>query len=445
MEGKGLINFLKRRVNSYPPNVEKVLKQYGNEQITSLTLLRTPVPELLIGTINAVSFGSFNKQRGNTVLYHLRMDIGTSKGKVSLEKNERINMEINPKVPPNTETMEISPIPALTINQLLDNTQNKMGSDFFTYQSKGNNCQVFILNALLANNIDSPQYNSFVKQDTSGYFNDSLRKITNTVTDIGALANVLRQGGSLTPEQNHVIKFNKINWGSFTKQFKEFKSKNRQEKRVKDLEDFAHLIMQYPYKFSKVSKERAEFYLHVLEHRKLQGKISQDNNMGRRKQVVGGDLGDDIRGAFERAGEVLKPATLGINPAKILTASYDLGHDVIGPAIAHAMGHGVHIHHHHYHPMPAELMNGEGLFDIAKKVGKFVAPKLIDAGANKLKDIAGNNSVANTIVDAGANMAKSKIDGMGIKKPRNVNLKVHGRTFKTMAEKMAYLRSLRKK
>jgi hypothetical protein len=105
-------------------------------------------------------------------------------------------------------------------------------------------------------------------------------------------------------------------------------------------------------------------------------------------------------------------------------------------------GSGVHIHHHHYHSSHPQ---GRGVFDIAKKVAKTIAPAVIDEGAKKLKEVAGNNGLANTLIDAGSDAAKSKVDGMGFKKARNVSLKVHGKVFKTMTEKMAYLRSLRGK
>lgn len=421
---KSLIKFgiekLNQGFNQYPPNVEQVLNIYGNDTIVGMTLLRTPVPSVLLGAINAISMGAFEKKRQGKVLYHLRMDITTSRGRVSLEKNERINMEINPAIPKDTQTLPVFPVPNITIRQLLENTHKRMGGNFFTYQAKGNNCQAFLLNSLLANQIDNPQYNEFIKQDTEELFSDNLRKATNTITDIGAVANILRQGGDI-----HSNGFSKLRFNTFTKEFNNYKNKNRKNKSLKDLEDFAQFIIQYPSIFSKSSKKRAEDYLKVVEHMKL----SQYNNiMGRRRIVKGGDALQEIKSGLEKAGEPFKAIT-GMNPA---TLGYDLGYGGLGPAI---FGKGVHIHHHHYHPVATSM--GMGIDETFQKMGKMVAPSVINAGANKLKDLTGNNNIANTLIEKGADLVKKKVEGLGMKKPRA------GRFVKGSPEAKEYMRHLR--
>jgi len=74
-----------------------------------------------------------------------------------------------------------------------------MGSNFLTYNAAHNNCQVFILSVLKANNIGNQQDYDFVKQDTEELFNDlpNLRKLTNSITDLGGLANNLVYGDGL--------------------------------------------------------------------------------------------------------------------------------------------------------------------------------------------------------------------------------------------------------
>jgi hypothetical protein len=281
---------------------------------------------------------------------------------------------------------------------------------------------------LLANDINKQEYNDFIKQDTEGLFTDNLRKATNTITDIGAVANILRQGGDIYSPHNSMNEFSKSHLNSFTKQMKNYKKKHPENKTLKDLEDFSHFIIQYPSKFTMIAKKRAEFYLNVVEHKKL----SHSNNiMGRKKAIKGGDFFDEIRGGLEKAGEPFKAIT-GINPG---TAGYDLGHDIIGPAL---FGRGLHVHHHHYHPvaMAKETM-GTGFLDTIKKIGKVVAPAVISEGANKLKDITGNNKIANTIIDKGADMAKEKVEGLGMKKPKV------GRFVKGSPDAREYMRKLR--
>jgi len=58
-----------------------------------------------------------------------------------------------------------------------------------------------------------------------------------------------------------------IKWGSFTNQFKRFKQQHPNS-HIKDLEDFANMIVENPGKFAKTTFRRASFYLNVLLHRK---------------------------------------------------------------------------------------------------------------------------------------------------------------------------------
>ena len=51
------------------------------------------------------------------------------------------------------------------------NTKKYMGSMFLPYNSKSNNCQVFIQRSLTADHINTPAYDTFVKQDTARIFN----------------------------------------------------------------------------------------------------------------------------------------------------------------------------------------------------------------------------------------------------------------------------------
>ena len=125
-------------------------------------------------------------------------------GDVLLEKNEVINMAIN-SYPRFAETYDIKNVPPnLTINNLLQQTENLMGRQkFLSYSAYDNNCQHFILNVLKANGII--EGTDFIKQNTEGIFssNDSLRKIANTITDVAGRADVIIQGAIL--KKKHVI------------------------------------------------------------------------------------------------------------------------------------------------------------------------------------------------------------------------------------------------
>ena len=127
------------------------------------------------------------KEIGYDKLFHLAVVFDTSKGRVLLEKNEVVNMSETIPRKDGYEDKEVSINKNLTINELLNNTINKMGKDlFFKYDASNNNCQNFILNVLKANNLgDEGDYN-FIKQDTEELFknNPYLRKLALTITDI---------------------------------------------------------------------------------------------------------------------------------------------------------------------------------------------------------------------------------------------------------------------
>jgi hypothetical protein len=84
----------------------------------------------------------------------------------------------------------------------MENTKKKMGKKFIPYSAKSNNCQAFILSVLKANQMATPELETFVKQDTNALFEGDegfLRKFSNTVTDIGAKVATVQEGGAAPP------------------------------------------------------------------------------------------------------------------------------------------------------------------------------------------------------------------------------------------------------
>lgn len=194
--------------NDYPPKVREILKNIGSQKIKSISIKRTPVSDLLTGALSFFSLGKFGKrlERSFDELFHLFIEITLENGqKVLLEKNEVINMDLNPSSKPDTETKQItSQIPNITFDEMLNNTEKYMGKQkYFSYSAKDNNCQDFILSFLKSNNIGDENDFSFVKQDTKQLFKNlpSLRKLSNTITTIGAKANTIIEGAGINEEK----------------------------------------------------------------------------------------------------------------------------------------------------------------------------------------------------------------------------------------------------
>ncbi len=182
-----------------PPKVRKILSQIGNEPITSLQLVRTPLSSATSFLLNIASFFQLQnklKQANIDKLFHLALIIN---GKYVLEKNDVI--DLSTKIPDisKSETLVI-PIPDgknITINQLIENTQKQMGRDYGPYDAKTNNCGVFISNVLSSNGLQSPTSDSFINQKTEELFNkfpSLTEKIAKFATNTGAVANRLIQG-----------------------------------------------------------------------------------------------------------------------------------------------------------------------------------------------------------------------------------------------------------
>ena len=177
------------------PNVDKFMRDHGDEPVLEMIISRNVVSSVLTGSMKLIST-QFREGVGSDKLFHLKLLIRTTHSNISLEKNEVISISpyhMNYKA----ENVYLHFPPGITINIILQNTRNKMGNSFLTYSARDNNCQNFILSLLEANGLSNSQNVLFTKQSTTGLFSTELRKLTNTITDIGAKLDIIREGGSL--------------------------------------------------------------------------------------------------------------------------------------------------------------------------------------------------------------------------------------------------------
>jgi hypothetical protein len=304
-----------------PPNVKKILDKEGEQIISKIVIARNPVGSALISALSVASMGQFKKNLEASPydkLFHLKLILTLQNGKrVALEKVERVSMTLNPKAEKGQEDMDVPLDKTITLNQLYHNAEIRMGDKFYPYSARDNNCQNFVLNVLQGSNIGDAKEYEFIKQNTTSLFGDEtfLRKLSNTVTDVGARFNVLMQGGSIkgrkkgglvfppnyvppdfsslppylqndamagditvggkpvgsddnsdtSSEEGGDIDFEDIEWGSFKKYFQNRPKKLRHLKTMKELAQFIH---KHPDEFNAKTRKRAEFYLNVLIHKK---------------------------------------------------------------------------------------------------------------------------------------------------------------------------------
>ena len=193
-----------------PPAVERFIKKHGGETISSVVICRSKVPAAITATLKVLSTVPYDS------LFHLFLLITTNAGTTFiLEKNERIL--ISKTIPKNIEKkLPMSELNGKVVEDVFYGTRVYMGDRFLPYNASSNNCQNFILSILHSQKINKPEYNTFIKQDTSAIFEgkDGLRKVANSAVKAGKVANMLMAGGSVAPK--------KVNsWLSHVKNYRE--------------------------------------------------------------------------------------------------------------------------------------------------------------------------------------------------------------------------------
>ena len=179
-----IINFKE----NVPLSVKNALSKIGNNNIISARLGRTPVQAVIQGALKVVANVPYDD------LFHLFIELTLDNGqKWILEKIERINLVKEDRSKKQGAEFTSSFLVNKTMNELFQNTKDRMGDRFLPYQSASNNCQVFIMGVLDGNGLNNSERTKFVKQDTKSIFanNPALRKFANTLTDIGGYGNAV--------------------------------------------------------------------------------------------------------------------------------------------------------------------------------------------------------------------------------------------------------------
>ena len=185
-----------------PPSAQKVFEQYKDAEITGISVQREPVNSMITKFLNFISLGKFGeiqKKLGYDRFYHLSMNVATTKGRIKIEKNARINIVPVKGIAP--DNYGVPNIPkGLTVGEMLEKARRAMNdTEFFQYDALTRNCQKFILGILRANIPSlSKDLVDFIYQPVEelvknlpGY----VQKIARAATDLGAKAQQVMEGG----------------------------------------------------------------------------------------------------------------------------------------------------------------------------------------------------------------------------------------------------------
>jgi hypothetical protein len=188
---------LLRDPGKLPPSARKLLEKIGNEKITKMVAVRTPLSSTTKTFLNIISLGQFEKisKKYFDELFHLTLWIND---KYNLEKNEVISFGTKNPIKSNSETQSITVNKSLTFNELMENTRKYMGDNNFTaYDAEKNNCQNFLLGILNGNKIGTDAEKKWIKQDTDKVFKEIptfAKVLGNLATTAGAVASRVLEG-----------------------------------------------------------------------------------------------------------------------------------------------------------------------------------------------------------------------------------------------------------
>jgi hypothetical protein len=118
-----VIDTFSPRLNDYNNQTKRMMAKYGHEQIKSMAIYRTPIPNMINKVINVISLGQWKqlKQKyGFDEFFHLALVLTLKNNKnIIVEKNEVINVSDSYKTNSNTEVLPIDDYTTpLTVNYL---------------------------------------------------------------------------------------------------------------------------------------------------------------------------------------------------------------------------------------------------------------------------------------------------------------------------------------
>jgi hypothetical protein len=206
--------FFERDPTILPPSARKLLEEIKNEEIKSIKIVRTPLSTFTRTFLNIISLGQFDKisKTYYDKIFHLSLWIND---KYNLEKNSVIAFNRKNPIEQGSQIINASSIPkGLTFEELIDNTKKRMGNNFGIYNAGLQNCQDFLSNVFIANDIGDESDIKFIKQDTKEIFEklpEFSKVLGNLATKAGAIWDRLLYGEGCQQEgcghQNELYNF----------------------------------------------------------------------------------------------------------------------------------------------------------------------------------------------------------------------------------------------
>jgi hypothetical protein len=198
LKGDGVFDYLYEKFKKLlfrepgvlPPYSRKLLEKIGNEQITSLKVVRVPLGNTKL--INALTLGQYEKALKTLKydkMFHLSLEINN---KYTLEKTAVPQIKVKlESTKPGAEVSVVHFKKHITISQLIENTIKYMGKEAFSsYNVTTNNCQHFTKSILDSNKLLNKHLLAFIEQDVSSIYKhlpEHAKILTDIATTTGAV------------------------------------------------------------------------------------------------------------------------------------------------------------------------------------------------------------------------------------------------------------------
>ncbi len=155
----------------YPPYIRDFIQRFGGNRITRLIVCRRPIWRIIQTFLNLVSMGKLNanmKKQNYDYLFHLFIIVKFDNidQLYFIEKNQVVNIG-KYKQDKSDQLVDINLQIPIQLTEFMSKPVQGYGQRIFEYNPVSANCQIFVLDMLNANGIDTKNVYEFVYQDVS--------------------------------------------------------------------------------------------------------------------------------------------------------------------------------------------------------------------------------------------------------------------------------------
>ncbi len=200
------------------PQIRTFINKFGNYKIIAINVCRKPIQKYIEITAELITLGKFNKKKQELnydKLFHLYLLLTLTDNKeninISLEKNEVVQIkpiytindtdcmkvDINKNIKRRSSFSTEDKLSSGTFIEFLNNEIKAQGDNFWIYDSIELNCQNFVKNLLINNNLGTNKIFTFIEQDVSNLIIKPVQKITRFITDLAARFDIIKHGYGL--------------------------------------------------------------------------------------------------------------------------------------------------------------------------------------------------------------------------------------------------------